>query len=110
MFRVNEDMIVDATHSGSASRFINHSCMPNCYSRIIALENGMQKICIIAQQPIETGQEVTYDYKFPMEEEAVPCNCVRLEQWWGGMGHVQSFTPRCLVGVQGAPSCVGRMT
>lgn len=30
MFRLTEDTIIDATRYGNASRFINHSCTPNC--------------------------------------------------------------------------------
>ncbi|XP_050184276.1 LOW QUALITY PROTEIN: histone-lysine N-methyltransferase 2B-like, partial [Myiozetetes cayanensis] len=38
MFRIDEAEVVDATMHGSAARFINHSCEPNCYSRVIHVE------------------------------------------------------------------------
>ncbi|EKX36908.1 hypothetical protein GUITHDRAFT_78620, partial [Guillardia theta CCMP2712] len=35
MFRVSKSQVIDATHCGSRARYINHSCEPNCYTRII---------------------------------------------------------------------------
>lgn len=76
MFRVDDLEVVDATMHGSAARFINHSCEPNCYSRVIQAE-GRKRIVIFALRPIRRGEELTYDYKFPIEEPAakLPCNC-----------------------------------
>ncbi|XP_032940327.1 histone-lysine N-methyltransferase 2B-like, partial [Catharus ustulatus] len=76
MFRIDEAEVVDATMHGSAARFINHSCEPNCYSRVIHVE-GHKRIVIFALRRILRGEELTYDYKFPIEEPAakLPCNC-----------------------------------
>jgi len=38
MFRMDDIFVVDATMRGSSARFINHSCEPNCYSRIVQIE------------------------------------------------------------------------
>ena len=62
MFRIDRQEVVDATMSGSMARFINHSCDPNCYSRIINVE-GKKKIIIFAERNIVKGEELTYDYK-----------------------------------------------
>ena len=62
MFRIDRQEVVDATMSGSMARFINHSCDPNCYSRIINVE-GKKKIIIFAERNIVRGEELTYDYK-----------------------------------------------
>jgi SET domain-containing protein len=62
MFRIDDDVVVDATLVGNAGRFINHSCDPNCASRIIQVE-GAKHIVIFAERPIEAGEELTYDYK-----------------------------------------------
>jgi len=32
MFRVGPDAVIDATTIGSAARYLNHSCEPNCYA------------------------------------------------------------------------------
>jgi len=84
MFRLDENTIIDATRCGNLARFINHSCDPKAYARVVTVENNEKKIVIFAKRTIETGDEVTYDYKFPIEEEAIPCDC-------------------------SAPNCIGRM-
>lgn len=74
LFRVDHEYVVDATKRGGVARFINHSCEPNCYTKIINVE-GQKKIFIYAKKPIPAGEELTYDYKFPLEEKKIPCNC-----------------------------------
>ncbi|XP_046572748.1 LOW QUALITY PROTEIN: uncharacterized protein LOC124280812 [Haliotis rubra] len=74
MFRIDDFEVVDATMHGSAARFINHSCEPNCYSRVINVD-GKKHIVIFAMRPISKGEELTYDYKFPIEEVKIPCSC-----------------------------------
>ncbi|GJN90606.1 hypothetical protein Rhopal_003618-T1 [Rhodotorula paludigena] len=75
LFRVDEDLVVDATKKGNLGRLINHSCAPNCTARIITI-NGVKKIVIYAKSNIEPGEEVTYDYHFPIEEDnKIPCLC-----------------------------------
>eukprot|EP00045_Choanoeca_perplexa_P014946 m.179712 g.179712 ORF g.179712 m.179712 type:complete len:2032 (+) comp16848_c0_seq13:2573-8668(+) len=74
MFRVDDRMVVDATLTGNAARFVNHSCQPNCASRIVKVE-GQKHIVIFAERPILIGQELTYDYKFPLEDSKIPCHC-----------------------------------
>ena len=41
IFRVDEDTQVDATMAGNIARFMNHSCAPNCYSRIVEVGKGI---------------------------------------------------------------------
>ncbi|XP_060926661.1 histone-lysine N-methyltransferase SETD1B-A isoform X1 [Limanda limanda] len=74
MFRVDHDTIIDATKCGNFARFINHSCNPNCYAKVITVE-AQKKIVIYSRQPINVNEEVTYDYKFPIEDEKIPCLC-----------------------------------
>jgi SET domain-containing protein len=50
MFRVDDDDVVDATMMGNAARFINHSCDPNCYSKVINI-GSKKHIVIFAQRP-----------------------------------------------------------
>ncbi|XP_042015805.1 histone-lysine N-methyltransferase ATXR7-like isoform X3 [Salvia splendens] len=65
---------VDATKRGGIARFINHSCEPNCYTKVISVE-GQKKIFIYSKRHITAGEELTYNYKFPLEEKKIPCNC-----------------------------------
>ncbi|CAF0726726.1 unnamed protein product [Brachionus calyciflorus] len=74
MFRIDQDTIVDATKCGNLSRFINHSCDPNCYAKIITIE-GQKKIVIYSRREIKRNEEITYDYKFPLEDTKIPCRC-----------------------------------
>ncbi|CAJ0765275.1 14072_t:CDS:2, partial [Entrophospora sp. SA101] len=35
-----------------------------------------KKIAIYAKQDIEFGEEITYDYKFPIDkDDKIPCHC-----------------------------------
>ncbi|KAF8409833.1 hypothetical protein HHK36_002351 [Tetracentron sinense] len=74
LFRLDDGYVVDATKRGGIARFINHSCEPNCYTKVISVE-GQKKIFIYAKRQIAAGEEITYNYKFPLEEKKIPCNC-----------------------------------
>ncbi|CAH8555741.1 unnamed protein product [Schistosoma mattheei] len=85
MFRVDDDWIVDATMSGGLARYINHSCDPNCTAEILHCDNS-NHIVIIASKNIEKGDELTYDYKFDLEEDRwdrIPCLCgsINCRKW-----------------------------
>lgn len=47
---------------GGLARYINHSCDPNCYTRITEVA-GRKHIVINAKRRIEAGEELCYDYK-----------------------------------------------
>jgi len=74
MFKVDDDVVIDATMRGNAARFINHSCEPNCYSKIVDIL-GSKHIIIFAMRKIFPGEELTYDYKFPREDDKIECHC-----------------------------------
>ncbi|KAI0130586.1 hypothetical protein BJ170DRAFT_578572 [Xylariales sp. AK1849] len=59
----DQNMIIDAT-TGSITRFVNHSCQPNC--RMIKwIVSGQPRMALFAgDRPIMTGDELTYDYNF----------------------------------------------
>lgn len=48
LFRLDDGYVVDATKRGGIARFINHSCEPNCYTKVISVE-GQKKIFIYAK-------------------------------------------------------------
>ena len=73
-FKINEDYIIDATKQGNSARFINHSCAPNCYAKAINV-GFKKKIVFYAKHEMKATEEITYDYKFPIEEKKIPCLC-----------------------------------
>lgn len=73
---------MDASRSGGMARFMNHCCEPNAYARIITAglqddnDSPSKHIVIFAARDIEEGEEITYDYKFPIEEgNKLKCFC-----------------------------------
>ena len=74
MFRIDSETIIDATKCGNFGRFINHSCTPNCTAKILTVDDT-KRIVIYSKEEIPAGGEITYDYKFPLEDEKIPCLC-----------------------------------
>lgn len=74
LFRVDDDVVIDATMKGNLGRLINHCCTPNCTARILTVGTS-KKIVIYAKTAIYEGDEITYDYHFPIEDEKIVCLC-----------------------------------
>jgi uncharacterized protein len=68
-FRLNPRYVRDAAVGGNIARYINHSCAPNCYTRVIG-----DTVWIIAARNIRKGEELTYDYSTD-GEAAIKCHC-----------------------------------
>jgi SET domain-containing protein len=62
-FHVNEDRVIDALHGGNSSRWINHSCDPNCEA-----DEDKDRIFIKAIRHIAAGEELNYDYGLIIDE------------------------------------------
>jgi len=62
-FHVNEDKVIDALHGGNSSRWINHSCDPNCEA-----DEENERIFIKALRNIQAGEELNYDYGLIIDE------------------------------------------
>lgn len=57
LFRVNGRWTIDGSGRENLSRYINHSCRPNC----VAYTRGL-KVRIYSLRPIPPGEELSYDY------------------------------------------------
>jgi hypothetical protein len=56
------------------TRWINHSCDPNAGLETGVSDTGAVWARIVARRPIQSGQEISYDYAFPAHL-AEPCRC-----------------------------------
>lgn len=56
-FHIDEDRVIDAKHGGNSSRWINHSCNPNCEA-----DEQDGRVFIKALRNIRAGDELFYDY------------------------------------------------
>jgi len=71
IFALDEVWDLDGNVSWNAARFLNHSCEPNCEAR---LEDG--GIWLVAIREIKTGEELTFNYSYDLEDyREHPCRC-----------------------------------
>lgn len=76
---INSYWAIDGSRGGNGTQYINHSCEPNCYSKII---HG--HFLFFALRDIEAGEEILLDYGDSYHSDSKRCSC-------------------------GAPSCRGRI-
>ncbi len=76
---INPYWAIDGSRGGNGTEYINHSCEPNCYVKII---HG--HFLFFALRDIEPGEEILVDYGESYHSDRKRCSC-------------------------GAPSCRGRI-
>ncbi len=69
-FWLSDEWVIDGYKDGNESKYINHSCTPNCDYEITN-----DKIFIFALRDIQPGEELTIDYYYDADSELVPCLC-----------------------------------
>lgn len=76
-FHLETGDVIDANVGGNASRWINHSCDPNCES-----DERAGRVWIVAARDIAAGEELSYDYGLTIDERYTPavkkrfaCHC-----------------------------------
>lgn len=63
-FHIEGGCVIDAKHGGNSSRWINHSCAPNCEAE----ETPEGRVFIKALRDIAPGEELFYDYGLVIDE------------------------------------------
>jgi uncharacterized protein len=71
IFELNARHDIDGNVSWNTARLINHSCEPNCETKVIR-----GRIWILASRDIAPGEELSYDYGYDLEHwQDHPCLC-----------------------------------
>ncbi len=80
-FSIDDDYVIDGNVGGDFSRFMNHSCEPNCEAELVE-RAGATHIYIQALRDIEPGEELVYNYGLTLDERYTPtlkkqfaCHC-----------------------------------
>lgn len=66
-FSLDDGQVIDANVGGNASRWINHSCDPNCEA-----DETEGRVFIEALRDLQPGEELFYDYGLVIDERYTP--------------------------------------
>jgi uncharacterized protein len=80
-FHIDEGHVIDAKFGGNSSRWINHSCAPNCEAEV---DEG--RVFIRAMRNIQAGEELFYDYGLVIDEPYTPKLKAEYPCWCGAKG------------------------
>lgn len=71
IFSLTDEHDLDGNVEWNPARLINHSCEPSC-----SAEQEGEEIWIVADQDIQLGEEVTFNYGYSLDSyRDYPCNC-----------------------------------
>jgi hypothetical protein len=73
VIRLADDLAIDGAVGGDETAFINHSCDPNAFMRIVP--GG--KVAFFTLRDISPGEEITIDYRDPDHPEVCHCGAQR---------------------------------
>jgi histone-lysine N-methyltransferase SUV39H len=88
----NHEYEIDGEFFGGPSRFINHSCDPNCVVYVVSRDKNnplLYEIAFFAYRDVAKGEELTFNYRDhegeeeekregtddDVEEDSIPCLC-----------------------------------
>ena len=74
-FHIDDGHVIDGGQGGNSSRWINHSCAPNCEAE----EDQRKRVFIHALRDIAAGEELFFDYGLVIEERYTPALKKRFE-------------------------------
>ena len=67
---VNSYWGIDGSRGGNGTQYINHSCQPNAYTRLV-----YEHIIFFALRDIRAGEEITLDYGDSYHSDEKRCRC-----------------------------------
>jgi uncharacterized protein len=77
-FHIDEGHVIDAKYGGNSSRWINHSCAPNCEA-----DTDEGRVFIRTLRAIKAGEELFYDYGLVIDEPYTPKLKAEYPCWCG---------------------------
>jgi uncharacterized protein len=77
-FHIDEKHVIDAKYGGNSSRWINHSCKPNCEA-----DEQDGRVFIKALRNIKAGDELFYDYGLIIDSPYTPKLLAEYPCWCG---------------------------
>jgi uncharacterized protein len=70
---INNRWSLDGSRGGNGTHYINHSCEPNAFMKIL-----YKHILFIALRDITPGEEITIDYESTLHSDSKRCICQAL--------------------------------
>ena len=67
---INSKWSLDGSRGGNGTHYINHSCAPNCFMKIL-----YGHIQFYALRDIHPGEEITLDYEATLHSDKKRCRC-----------------------------------
>lgn len=67
---INQRWSLDGSRGGNGTHYINHSCTPNAFMKIL-----YGHILFIALRDIKPGEEITIDYESTLHSDTKRCSC-----------------------------------
>jgi len=67
---INNRWSLDGSKGGNGTHYINHSCDPNSYMKIL-----YGHILFLALRDIQPGEEITIDYESTLHPNSKKCTC-----------------------------------
>ncbi len=67
---INNRWSLDGSKGGNGTHYINHSCEPNSYMKIV-----YGHVLFLAMSDINPGEEITIDYESTLHSNSKRCTC-----------------------------------